>query len=128
MHTSHFAATFAMAAASTLFATAAIAQPDLLSSTPTDKSTGPAPAAIELKFSETLTTQSSAASLTMTSMPGMANHGEMKMTISVAGAGDGKTMVITPARKLSAGTYRVDWRAVSSDASPAVGKITFQVQ
>lgn len=128
MYLSRVTAMFAMAAASTLFATAALAQPDLLSSTPTDKSTGAAPAAIELKFSEPLTTQSSAASLTMTSMPGMENHGEMKMKISVAGAGDGKTMVITPASKLSAGTYRVDWRAVSSDARPAVGKITFQVQ
>ncbi|CAM3999832.1 Copper resistance protein C [Bordetella tumbae] len=128
MYISRLAAQLAMAAAGTLFATAAIAQPELLSSTPKDKSEGAAPTAIELKFSETLATQSSAASLTMTSMPGMANHGEMKMKISVAGAGDGKTMVITPASKLSAGTYRVDWRAVSSDALPAVGKMTFQVK
>jgi copper resistance protein C len=128
MYLSRFAAKFAIAAASTLFATAAIAQPDLLSSTPEDQSEGPAPATVELKSSEALTTQSSAASLTMTSMPGMANHGEMKMRISVAGADDGKTMVITPANTLSAGTYRVDWRAVSSDARPAVGKITFQVK
>ena len=127
MKISHLAATSAIAAASTLFAAAAMAQPNLLSSTPKDKSAGPAPATIELKFSETLATQSSAASLTMTSMPGMPNHGEMKMKISVTGASDGKTMIVTPATKLSAGTYRVDWRAVSSDTHPTVGRLTFQV-
>lgn len=128
MYLSRFAAKFAMAAASTLFASAALAHPNLLSSSPKDQSEGPAPSTIELKFSETLTTQFSAASLTMTSMPGMPNHGEMKMKINVSAAGDGKTMVITPATKLSAGTYRVDWRAVSSDTHPIVGKITFQVK
>ncbi|HEP9100189.1 TPA: copper homeostasis periplasmic binding protein CopC [Pseudomonas aeruginosa] len=114
--------------AAALFATAAFAHPELLSSSPADKSQGPAPAKIELKFSETLTPQFSAASLVMTGMPGMPNHGTMKINASVAGAGDGKTMVITPASPLAAGDYRVEWRAVSSDTHPVKGSFTFQVK
>lgn len=114
--------------AAALFATAAFAHPELLSSSPADKSQGPAPAKIELKFSETLTPQFSAASLVMTGMPGMPNHGTMKINASVAGAGDGKTMVITPASPLAAGDYRVEWRAVSADTHPVKGSFTFQVK
>ena len=78
-----------LAVASALFATtAAFAHPALLSSSPADKSQGPAPAKIELKFSETLTTQFSGANLIMTGMPGMPNHGAMKINASVAGASD----------------------------------------
>lgn len=113
-----------LAVASALFATtAAFAHPALLSSSPADKSQGPAPAKIELKFSETLTTQFSGANLIMTGMPGMPNHGAMKINAS-----DGKTMVITPASPLAAGDYRVEWRAVSSDTHPVKGSFTFQVK
>jgi len=86
-----------------------------------------APAAVELKFSETLVPQSSAAKLVMTGMPGMANHGAMTITAGVAAAGDGKTMLITPAQPLPPGSYRVDWRAVSSDTRPVTGSISFEV-
>ena len=64
----------------------------------------------------------------MTGMPGMPNHGAMKINASVAGASDGKTMIITPASPLVAGDYRVEWRAVSSDTHPVKGSFTFQVK
>lgn len=118
------AVAFAVASA----ATAAVAHPALVSSTPAEQSAGPAPSTIELHFSETLSTQFSAASLTMTAMSGMADHGPMKMPVGVAPGTDGKTMVLTPARPLAAGTYRVDWRAVSSDTHPVKGQITFEVK
>ncbi len=72
--------------------------------------------------------QFSAASLVMTGMPGMASHGPMKINASVAAAGDGKTMVITPAQALQPGDYRVEWRAVSSDTHPITGNVTFKVK
>ncbi|MFZ7338302.1 copper resistance protein CopC, partial [Comamonas jiangduensis] len=72
--------------------------------------------------------QFSAANLIMTGMPGMPNHGAMKVSASVSGASDGKTMVITPAQTLQPGAYRVDWRAVSSDTHPINGNVTFQVK
>lgn len=111
-----------------LFTTAAFAHPSLVSSTPADKSQVSAPASIELKFSETLVPQFSAANLVMTSMPGMPNHGVMKINASVTGASDGKTMVITPTQALQSGDYRVDWRAVSSDTHPITGNVTFKVK
>lgn len=117
-----------LAVASVLFTTATFAHPALLSSSPADKSQGPAPAKIELIFSETLTTQFSGASLIMTGMPGMPNHGAMKIKASVSGTSDGKTMIITPASPLTIGDYRVDWRAVSSDTHPVKGSLTFQVK
>ena len=52
----------------------------------------------------------------------------MKVSASVSGASDGKTMVITPAQALQPGAYRVDWRAVSSDTHPINGNVTFQVK
>ncbi|MDM0043760.1 copper homeostasis periplasmic binding protein CopC [Variovorax dokdonensis] len=118
----------AIAVAAAMFATAAFAHPELLSSSPADKSEVAAPAAIELKFSETLTAQFSGATLTMTGMPGMPDHGAMKVGVSVAAAGDGKTMVIRPNSSLGAGDYRVDWRAVSSDTHPVTGRLTFKVK
>lgn len=117
-----------LASAAALFATSVFAHPDLLSSTPADKSEGSAPAKIELKFSETLNTQFSGANLIMTDMPNMPGHGAMKMTASVSSGSDGKTMVITPTSALPAGSYRVDWRAVSSDTHPIKGNISFQVK
>lgn len=128
MPTPCFAARLAIASSSMFFATAALAHPELLSSSPQHQSQGPAPAAIELKFSETLTPQFSSANLVMTGMPGMPGHGEMKVGASVSGASDGKTLVITPAARLMPGSYRVDWRAVSADTHPITGKISFQVQ
>lgn len=100
MNRSNLVAKFIAPIAATLFASAAFAHPSLVSSSPADKSQVAAPATIELKFSETLVPQFSAANLIMTGMPGMPNHGAMKVSASVSGASDGKTMVITPAQTL----------------------------
>ena len=128
MSHSHLVRKFVASIAAGLFAASAFAHPALLSSTPADKSQVAAPAAVELKFSETLVPQFSAAKLVMTGMPGMANHGAMAVAAGVAGASDGKTMVITPAQPLQPGTYRVEWRAVSSDTHPVTGSIGFEVK
>ena len=37
-------------------------------------------------------------------------------------------MLIKPASALTAGSYRVDWRAVSSDTHPITGNVVFRVQ
>lgn len=128
MSLSRLTSHIAIAAAAMVFAASAFAHPELVSSTPTDKSEGAAPTTIELKFTETLNKKFSGATLTMTEMPGMANHGAMKISAGVAGGSDDKTMVITPAQALVAGTYRVDWRAVSADTHPIKGSISFQVK
>ncbi|MCP1457637.1 MULTISPECIES: copper homeostasis periplasmic binding protein CopC [Pseudomonas] len=104
------------------------AHPKLLSSTPAEGADGAAPAKIELHFSENLMTKFSGAKLMMTEMPGMAAHSPMPMPAKVSGSDDPKTMVIVPNGPLTAGTYQVQWRAVSSDTHPITGNVTFKVK
>lgn len=128
MMTSRFTKQALVGMSVALLATAALAHPKLVSSTPADKSEGAAPAKVELHFSETLMPQFSGANLVMTGMPGMADHAPMKVGAKVSGGDDGKTMIITPTQPLPAGSYRVDWRAVSSDTHNVNGTVTFQVK
>jgi methionine-rich copper-binding protein CopC len=86
-----------------------------------------APSKIELHFSENLTTQFSGAKLIMTDMPGMPNS-PMGVKAGVSGGDDPKMMVITPAAPLTTGTYKVEWRAVSSDTHPITGNFSFKVK
>jgi copper resistance protein C len=117
-----------LAVSAIVASSAALAHPKLLSSTPADKAEVASPARIELEFSERLLPEFSAASLLMTEMPGMAMHSPMKMAFNVTAGPDGKTMLITPKQPLVTGTYRLNWRAVSSDTHPVTGNITFQVK
>ncbi|MDF3834159.1 copper homeostasis periplasmic binding protein CopC [Cupriavidus basilensis] len=117
-----------LAVAAVLASSPAFAHPKLESSSPADKAEVSSPQKIELKFSENLVTQFSGANLVMTGMPGMANHASMKVAAKVSGSDDPKTMVITPAQTLAPGSYRVDWRAVSSDTHPINGNIAFTVK
>jgi len=110
-----------------LMSTLAQAHPKLLSSVPAEGAEGASPNTIELHFSENLMTQFSGAKLVMTEMPGMA-HSPMPMKAKVSGGSDPKTMLITPLSPLPAGTYKVDWRAVSSDTHPITGNVTFKVK
>ncbi|MCP1644979.1 methionine-rich copper-binding protein CopC [Pseudomonas citronellolis] len=117
----------ATAACALLFSAAAQARPKLLSSDPQASAEVAAPARIELHFSETLTTRLSGAKLVMSGMPGM-SHGPMPVQVKVSAGEDGKTMVITSARALMPGDYRVEWRAVSSDTRPVTGNFSFKVK
>ena len=110
-----------------LLSTLAQAHPKLLSSTPAEGTDGAAPGKIELHFSEDLLTQFSGAKLVMTEMPGMA-HSPMPMKAKVSAGSDPKSMLITPLAPLPAGTYQVQWRAVSSDTHPITGNVTFKVK
>lgn len=107
--------------------TFAHAHPKLLSSAPEEGAAGAAPGKIELHFSENLVTQFSGAKLVMTEMPGMA-HAPMPMKAKVSGGSDPKMMVITPLSPLPAGSYKVEWRAVSSDTHPITGNVNFKVK
>lgn len=110
-----------------LLSTLAQAHPKLLSSTPTEGADGAAPGKIELRFSEDLLTQFSGAKLVMTEMPGM-SHSPMPMKAKVSAGSDPKTMLVTPLAPLPAGSYKVEWRAVSSDTHPITGNVTFKVK
>nr|AAP88297.1 CopC [Pseudomonas putida] len=110
-----------------LLSALAQAHPKLLSSTPAEGAEGAAPNRIELHFSENLVTQFSGAKLVMTEMGGRA-HSPMPMKAKVSASSDPKTMLITPLAPLPAGTYQVQWRAVSADTHPITGNVTFKVK
>jgi methionine-rich copper-binding protein CopC len=110
-----------------LMSSLAQAHPKLLASTPTEGAEGAPPDKIELHFSENLVTQFSGAKLLMTEMSGMV-HAPMPVKAKVGGGSDPKTMFITPTAPLTAGTYKVEWRAVSSDTHPITGNVTFKVK
>ncbi|WP_435037451.1 copper homeostasis periplasmic binding protein CopC [Pseudomonas neuropathica] len=114
-------------ASSLLLSSLAQAHPKLLSSSPAEGADGAAPGKIELHFSENLLPKFSGAKLVMTEMPGMA-HSPMPMKAKVSAGSDPKSMLITPLAPLPAGTYQVQWRAVSSDTHPITGNVTFKVK
>lgn len=118
---------FVLTAATALvaFAGAANAHPKLLSANPAANATVAKPARVELQFSEKLVPAFSKADLIMAAMPGMA---AMKMPSTATLAADGRTLVITPKAKLSAGRYTVDWHVVSTDTHKVAGSYAFAVK
>ena len=125
---SHFrSVALRLVAVSALFASGALfAHPKVVSTTPADHAEVSAPTTIEISFSETLMTQLSGADLTMTEKSGTA--APTKIEAKTAASADAKSLVITPARPLSAGTYRVDWHVVSTDTHAVKGSFSFRVK
>jgi methionine-rich copper-binding protein CopC len=119
-------------AASLVFAGAAFAHPRLIATTPTANSATASPSKVQLKFSEKLIGPMTAADVTvlgMRPMPGMPAHGAVKMAGFTKSLGpDGKTVTLVRARPLAAGTYRVDWHAVSVDTHRVAGSFKFTVK
>jgi copper resistance protein C len=106
----------------------AVAHPKLVSASPAANTSAKAVSRIVLKFSERLTPRLSGATLTMTGMPGMADHPDMKMTgVNAAIGSDGSSIVLTSAKPLPAGTYRVDWHVVGADTHRITGTHAFAV-
>lgn len=121
--------TLSLLAATALVAAApAIAHPKLLSSTPAANATVKPTAKVELRFSERLVAKLSSAQVVMTGMPGMADHPPMPMQGRAAIAPDGNTLVVTFARPLAAGTYKVTWQVVSADTHKITGSLDFKVR
>lgn len=119
----------ALALGAGLIASTALAHPKLVSSVPAANATVGSTRTIRLNFSERLTPRLSTATLTMTGMPGMPNHGEMKMTgVTSALSPDGKAIILTSERPLRAGSYRADWVVVGDDTHRITGQHSFSVR
>ncbi len=119
----------AIAAALVTITAPAIAHPKLISSTPAAQATVTNATQVSLTFSETLMAPVSGIDLAMTGMPGMANHAPMKMAgFKTSVAADGKTLVAVFPRPLRAGTYKLDWHAVSTDTHRIIGTLAFTVR
>ncbi|KRC81106.1 copper homeostasis periplasmic binding protein CopC [Sphingomonas sp. Root241] len=106
----------------------AFAHPKLVLATPAANAATAPTARVQLVFSERLIGQFSSAEIVMTEMAGMKMHGPMKMSVKASVAGDGKTLVLTLAKPLPKGSYRVDWHVVSADTHRVQGNYSFKVQ
>lgn len=114
-------------AAAILGSAPVFAHPKLVASVPAANAVAVAPANIKLSFSEKLMPKLSGAELVMTKMPGM-EMPPMKIAVEVAPGADGKSLVLTPAKPLATGVYRVDWHVVSGDTHPVKGVLVFSVK
>lgn len=118
----------ALAAASALALPGlAQAHPKLLSASPAIGATVVKPTVLKLSFSETLVGPLSGIELTMTGMPGMANHQPMPIK-GFKTAVNGKDLVVTLPRALPAGSYQLKWHAVASDQHRVEGAYAFTVR
>ena len=109
--------------------TAALAHTKLVSSTPAANATVSKPGKIVLVFNEKLMAKFAGAELTMTGMPGMADHQPMKMTgFTTALGADGKTLTLLMKRALPSGSYELKWFAAGADAHRMEGSVPFAVK
>lgn len=119
-----------LAASALAVAAPALAHPRLLSATPANGATINPVNRVSLAFSEQLVRRLSGMDVVMTGMPG-AGHAPHAMKISgvkVSVGRDGKTLNAITVRPLPAGTYDVNWHAVSTDTHRMTGKVTFTVR
>jgi len=121
-------AVFAALALSTLTPTALMAHVQLAASTPAADAEAKAPKVIVLTFSAPVDQTSTAASIIMTAMPGMANHGEMPIrNFTTNWSADGKTLTLTLKKPLPTGSYDVRWQATGADGHGVSGTLAFTV-
>ncbi|WP_298671577.1 copper homeostasis periplasmic binding protein CopC [uncultured Sphingomonas sp.] len=117
-----------VAAALLVAPVAAYAHPKLVSATPAPGSVAAPTATVQLVFSESLVAQFSGADLVMTDMPGMKMNTPMKMPASAALGADGKTLIVTLPRALTAGGYKLSYHVVSTDTHRVEGNYSFRVR
>lgn len=104
----------------------AFAHAELLSATPAAGATASKVKTVTLTFDDKLMAPLSGLEIVMGAMPGMA---AMKMSgVKVTVGKDGKSLVATLAKPLPAGSYDVNWHAVSDDNHRVTGKVSFKVR
>jgi len=105
----------------------AAAHSKLVSSSPAADATVTKVNKLTLTFSETFLAPMSGAELTMTGMPGMANHAPMPIK-GFKTSVEGKTMILALPRALPAGTYNLKWHIVGADQHKMEGGYSFTVK
>ncbi|AIG01779.1 putative copper resistance protein [Pseudomonas fluorescens] len=106
--------------ASLLGASAAFAHAHLKTTMPAVDSTVAAPADLRLVFSEGI-------EATFTKVSLSKDGTEVAVKGLETPDADKKTLVVTPAAPLGAGTYKVEWQAVSVDTHKSAGSYSFKV-
>lgn len=118
----------ALATTTLALSTVANAHSSVVSSTPAQGSTVSNAKVVKLNFSEALLPPTAAASIVMTAMPGVKNHGEMVIrNFTTAWSNGNKTLTLTLRQPLRSGTYEVRWQAAGADGHRMTGKVGFTV-
>lgn len=108
--------------------TMASAHARVVAATPAQGATVKGPRVVTLTFSEAQLPPTVAASIVMTAMPGVANHGEMVIRNFTTSWADGnRTLKLTLRQPLRAGSYDVRWQAAGADGHRMTGKVSFTV-
>lgn len=118
----------AMVAASLAAPSMALAHTRVVSSTPAEGATVARPRVVTLNFSEALLPPTAAASIVMTAMPGIQNHGEMVIrNFTTAWSNGNRTLTLNLRQPLRTGTYEVRWQAAGADGHRMNGVVNFVV-
>lgn len=114
---------------SALAPAALMAHVELTASTPAAGTEAKSPREITLAFSQPVDQATAAASIVMTAMPGVENHGEMVIrNFTASWSADGKTMTLSLRQPLRTGTYEVRWQAAAGDGHSMTGSFGFAVR
>ena len=106
----------------------ALAHSRVVASIPAEGATVKTARVVTLTFSEALLPPTAAASIVMTAMPGVKDHGEMVIRNFTTTWSDGnRTMTLSLRKPLSAGTYEVRWQAAGADGHRMKGTVGFKV-
>lgn len=125
----HVLAVAALLVANVSIPSAVIAHSRMASSTPAEGSNVAAPRVVTMNFSEALLPPTAVASIVMTAMPGVKNHGEMVIrNFTPTWSNGNKTLTLTLRQPLKTGVYDVRWQAAGADGHRMTGKISFNVR
>lgn len=106
-----------------------LAHAKVIASTPAEGAVVARPRTLALTFNKALLPPTAAASIVMTAMPGMKDHGEMVIrNFTTAWSNGNKTMTLNLRQPLRAGSYDVRWQAAGADGHRMSGKVRFTVK
>jgi len=106
---------------------AALARTQLAKSQPPAGGAVSKPLGLELTFTEDVSAKPLLISLTMTGMPGMANHNPMPIK-GFAVDKKGPVATLRFPRALPLGSYRLDWTIAGAADQASEGSLTFNVK
>lgn len=107
----------------------AVAHSKVVASTPAEGATVKSPRTLSLTFSEAMLPPTVAASIVMTAMPGVENHGEMVIrNFTTAWSNDNKTVTLNLRQPLKAGDYDLRWQGAGADGHRMNGTVRFIVR
>lgn len=119
-------AALAMVSAPLVLPATVLAHTKVIASMPAEGAKVGSARVVTLTFNEALLPPTAAASIVMTAMPGMANHGEMAIrNFTTAWSNGNKTMTLNLKKPLAKGTYEVRWQAAGADGHRMTGKVSF---